>query len=156
MKKSFSTALLALIGFALPASAQVQANYNDLILGFRATGGQGQNTNLEVNLGSVALYTNPASSPMVVTRLSASDLSGTYGATWKTRTDLVWGIIGTAGRVSTGPTGQPAATTAQQTPAGPATAPIAPAAASKRPAGHNAGALEVRGIPAPVTAPTDN
>ena len=110
MKKSFSTALLALIGFALPASAQVQANYNGLILGFRATGGQGQNTNLEVNLGSVALYTNPASSPMVVTRLSASDLSGTYGATWKTRTDLVWGIIGTAGRVSTGPTGQPAAT----------------------------------------------
>ena len=104
MKKTLSTVLLALLGFASSATAQVQANYNDLILGFRATGGQGQNINLEVNLGSVALYTNPASSPMTVTRLAAADLSGTYGATWKTRTDLFWGIIGTAGRISTGPT----------------------------------------------------
>ncbi|HVS52035.1 MAG TPA: immunoglobulin domain-containing protein [Opitutaceae bacterium] len=110
MKKILSTACLALLGLALPASAQVQANFNDLILGFRATGGQGQNVNLEVDLGSVALYTNPASSPMVVGRLALADLTSTYGSTWNARTDLVWGIVGTAGRISTGPTGQPAAT----------------------------------------------
>lgn len=111
MNKPLSTALIALCGLALSAHAAVQANLNDLILGFRATGGQGQNVNLEVNLGSVAQFTNPASSPVTVTRLAAADLSGTYGASWNARTDLVWGILGTAGRVgSGGPGGQPLAT----------------------------------------------
>src|ERR1051326_8901640 len=111
MKKTFLTAFLVMLGSALPAAAQVQANLNALVLGFRATGGQGQNVNLEVNLGSVALYTNPASSPMTITRLVAADVSGTYGATWNSRTDLFWGVIGTSRRVvSGGPSGQPLAT----------------------------------------------
>ena len=54
MKKYFLTAILAALGLALPATAQVQTNLGDLILGFYATGGVGQNINLEVDLGSGA------------------------------------------------------------------------------------------------------
>ena len=111
MKKTLLTAFLALLGAALPATAQVQANLNDLVLGFRATGGQGQTLNLEVDLGNVSLYTHPANAPVTITRLVAADLSGTYGSAWNARTDLYWGIVGTAGRVGTGgPDGQPLAT----------------------------------------------
>ncbi|HVU24849.1 MAG TPA: immunoglobulin domain-containing protein [Opitutus sp.] len=108
MKKHFSIALLALVGLALPAgAATVQADLNDLVLGFRATSGTGQTLNLEVNLGSVALYTHPSGSPMTIARLSAADLSSTYGANWNSRSDLFWGVIGSSGRTgSGGPDGQ--------------------------------------------------
>jgi hypothetical protein len=111
MKKLFLTALLAIFGVALTARAQVSANLNDLVLGFRASGGQGQNVNLEVNLGSVSQFQNqPAGTTLLISRLSAADLAATYGANWATRTDLTWGIVGTAGRISGGPNGAPVAT----------------------------------------------
>jgi hypothetical protein len=111
MKKLFLTAFLAALGLAAPAMAQVSANLGDLILGFRATGGQGQNVNLEVNLGSVAQFQGQAAgTTLLISRLSAADLAATYGAGWATRTDLFWGIIGTAGRISGGPGGSPVGT----------------------------------------------
>ena len=111
MKKFLLTAILAAVGFALPALAQVQANLGDLVLGFRATGGTGQNVNLEVNIGSVSQFQGQAAgTTLLISRLAAADLSATYGANWATRTDLVWGIVGTAGRISGGPNGSPIAT----------------------------------------------
>ena len=70
MKKFFLTAFLAALGLATPAMAQVSANLGDLILGFRATGGQGQNVNLEVNLGSVAQFQGQAAgTTLLISRL---------------------------------------------------------------------------------------
>ncbi len=111
MKKFIPTSLLAAV-LVVPAVAQVQANLNDLILGFRATGGQGQNVNLEVNLGSASQFTNqPAGTTLLISRLSSADLAAVYGSNWNTRTDLVWGVIGTSGRVGSGGlNGQPPAT----------------------------------------------
>jgi hypothetical protein len=101
MKKFLLTAFLAVLGLALPAMAQVQANLGDLVLGFRATGGQGQNVNLEIDLGSVAQFQGqPAGTNLVLSRLAVNDLIATYGANWATRTDLYWGVVGTAGRIS--------------------------------------------------------
>ncbi len=111
MKKLLSTVLLAALCLALPAAAQVQASLNDLILGFRATGGQGQNINLEVNLGSASQFQNlSAGATLLISRLSAADLAAAYGSNWASRTDLFWGVVGTAGRVSGGPNGAPIAT----------------------------------------------
>ena len=111
MKKFLLTAFLAALGLALPATAQVQASLGDLVLGFRATGGTGQNVNLEVNLGSVSQFQGQAAgTTLLISRLAAADLAATYGANWATRTDLFWGIVGTAGRISAGPNGSPVAT----------------------------------------------
>jgi|GEM_PF-2988431 len=111
MKKFLLTAFLAALGLALPATAQVQANLGDLVLGFRATGGTGQNVNLEVNLGSVAQFQGQAAgTTLLISRLAATDLVATYGAGWATRTDLFWGIVGTAGRIGSGPNGAPVST----------------------------------------------
>jgi hypothetical protein len=110
--KNFSLkAILLAVSIALPVSAQVSASNGDLILGFRANGGQGQNVNLEVNLGSVSQFKGLASgSTQIISRLSVADLIATYGSGWATRTDLFWGIVGTAGRVSKGPGGESIAT----------------------------------------------
>jgi hypothetical protein len=111
MKKFFLTAFLATLGLALPALAQVSASPGDLVLGFRATGGTGQNVNLEVNLGTVAQFQGLASgTTLVLSRLAAADLAATYGSGWATRTDLYWGVVGTAGRLAAGPNGSPIGT----------------------------------------------
>lgn len=111
MKNLFLKAILLAFSIALPVSAQVSANNGDLILGFRANGGQGQNVNLEVNLGSVSQFKGLASgTTQIISGLSVADLIATYGANWATRSDLFWGIIGSAGRVSKGPGGESVST----------------------------------------------
>jgi len=111
MKKLITAALVVMAGLAASASAQISANPGDLVLGFYATGGQGQNVNLEVDLGSVAQFSNLAAGQVLtLPKLAAADLVSTYGANWNSRTDLWWGVVGTAGRVATGPGGQPATT----------------------------------------------
>ena len=111
MKKLLLTAFLAALALASSARAQVQANLGDLVLGFRATGGTGQNVNLEVNLGTVAQFQGQsAGTTLVLSRLAVNDLVATYGANWATRTDLFWGVVGTAGRISAGPGGAPVGT----------------------------------------------
>jgi len=96
------------------SQAAVSANLNDLILGFRASGGQGQSVNLEVNIGSISVYTAISSTASIpVTQLNVADIVATYGLNWASRTDLTWGIVGSSGRISAGPGGsttQPAPT----------------------------------------------
>jgi len=108
MKKHFISALLALAGITATVQAQVVASYDDLILGFQATGGTGQNVNLEVDLGSITqFYNQPVGTKITLSRLAAADIASIYGNNWASRTDLVWGIVGTTGRTAGGPNGQP-------------------------------------------------
>ena len=93
--KHFLLSTAALILFTARAQANVGANTADLILGFRASGGQGADTNLEVNLGPAAnFYGAAAGSASVLTGLSVEDLKSTYGNDWATRADLFWGVVG--------------------------------------------------------------
>jgi hypothetical protein len=114
MKKSWLIAILtALANFATTGSAAtVSAGFNDLIMGFRATGGAGAAVNLEVNLGSVSQFVSPSGGSVTVSRLAVADLSRVYGATWNARlgVDLFWGAVGTPGRLAGGPNGQPRST----------------------------------------------
>lgn len=104
-----AAAPVLLAGLILASRAQaVTAVAGDLILGFRASGGQGASTNLEVNLGPASNYYGAAPGSFVVTGLSTSDLTATYGSGWASRADLSFGIVGTTGAASVG--GAPART----------------------------------------------
>lgn len=94
--------LLSLLAcLPLAATAQnVTASGSNLILGFRASGGTGAASNLEVVLGSVNNFTtgtNTTAGIHLVANLSPIDLSGTYGSSWNTRSDLTWGIAAATG-----------------------------------------------------------
>lgn len=109
MKKTTKlTALAALItvsslgaGFAQNVSTNP---YGDLSLDFRATGGNGAGTNLEVDLGQFTQFLNATPGQIInlsgVNGLSVTDLQQTYGdgttnnAAWDTRTDLLWSVAG--------------------------------------------------------------
>ncbi len=80
----------------------VTAIAGDLILGFRAAGGQGAASNLEVNIGPASNYYGAVPGSFVVTGLSVTDLSTTYGGGWASRSDLSWGIVGTTGAAAVG------------------------------------------------------
>ena len=107
LKKFATSALLALAGTALVAqSAQAQTtlshNPGDLFLGIRATGGVGATKDLLIDIGSAASYRDGSMlSGNYVVALSLGnlnqDLVNTFGASWNTRTDVVWGIFGTPG-----------------------------------------------------------
>lgn len=78
----------------------------DLILGFRASGSPGQTLNLEVDLGNMSnFYDAAAGATIPLPGLSVQDLINTYGASWSTRTDLVWGAVASTGRASGTPDG---------------------------------------------------
>ena len=97
--------LLALASVALlmpsvrTVAQTITPNYCDLILGFRAAGAPGETLNLEVDLGNMAQFYNAApGSTIPLPTLSVQDLINVYGASWSTRTDLVWGAVATTGR----------------------------------------------------------
>ncbi len=96
--------LSGLTGFVLltGGARAVTAVAGDLILAFRASGGTGADTNLEVNIGPASNYYGAVPGAFVVTGLSATDLSNTYGAGWSSRADLSWGIAGTTGIAAVG------------------------------------------------------
>ncbi len=108
MRISFTKALLALASVAVlgtSAKATVSANFPDIVLGFQASGGQGANVNLEVDLGNVSQTYNAA--PGSVTtfgQLSTADLASIYGANWASRSDLSFGLFATTA-TSTSPDG---------------------------------------------------
>lgn len=98
-----AAAPVLLAGLILASRAQaVTAVAGDLILGFRASGGQGASTNLEVNIGPASNYYGAVPGSFVVTGLSSADLVSTYGAGWAGRSDLSWGIVGTTGAAAVG------------------------------------------------------
>jgi hypothetical protein len=104
-KRSYRKMMLAWAGIALlsPVGQSIgqtlTPQFDELILGFRATGGQGQTVNLEVDLGNVSQFYNATpGSTNSLPALSVQDLANVYGSTWSTRTDLVWGAVATTGR----------------------------------------------------------
>jgi hypothetical protein len=103
---------LASVALLTPAvrAGTVSAQQDDLILGFRATGGVGAGVNLEVDLGSVSNFYNGVSSTLTLSNLVTRDLIDTYGANWGTRTDLFWGAAATDGNAQADPNGKPAST----------------------------------------------
>ncbi len=89
--------LAGLLLLAASSARAVTAVAGDLILGFRASGGQGASSNLTVNLGPASNYYGALPGSFVVTSLSSADLAATYGPGWAARTDLSWGVAGTTG-----------------------------------------------------------
>ena len=86
--------LIACGSLVINSQAAITANLNDLILGFRATSGQGQSINLEVDLGPISNYSGVASSAnAVVTQLNVADIVAAYGSNWASRTDLYLSLI---------------------------------------------------------------
>lgn len=109
MKKFIVAALLA-VGVSGSAFA---AGSNDLILGFRATGGVGSSQNLQVDLGSFSMYKGQAAGTTVtITNLltgsafGSNTISAIYGSSWNTRADVLWGVAGTVINGQTGPGGE--------------------------------------------------
>jgi hypothetical protein len=97
------TGIAGLIMLAATSAEAVTAIAGDLVLGFRAGGGQGALRNLTVNLGPASNYYGAApGSSFVITSLSTVDLSSIYGSNWSTRSDLSWGIVGTTGAAAVG------------------------------------------------------
>jgi hypothetical protein len=111
--------LPALAGMALLAPAAYGQSTitpnatGDMILGFQvetltsssdtalSPQGPGSGENLEIDLGSASqFYSATPGTSFTLPKLAVADLIATYGASWYTRTDLDWGIIGTTGRFS--------------------------------------------------------
>jgi hypothetical protein len=102
MKLTIATAI-GIVSLAGSSHAQtVSAQDGDLLLGFRASGGNGSALNLEVNLGAYSNFNMMNGSTFTLSQLSPLDLSGTYGngtstnPIWSSRTDLVWSVDGTS------------------------------------------------------------
>jgi hypothetical protein len=94
MKTKHLTALAALAGSAfLTQAAMAVTTYTDgdLLLGFHTANAPGNSSEIVVNLGSFSAFTTNISN--VIGSLN-SDLIATYGASWATRNDLFWGIMG--------------------------------------------------------------
>lgn len=73
-------------------------NPDDLLLGFRATGGTGVTQDYLVDIGPAAVYTG-ANASFSVEGLGniGADLTNVFGSDWSSRSDLFWSVSGTAG-----------------------------------------------------------
>ncbi len=103
--KKLLAALLALAGIALgtPSARAVLVDdwvSGDLIIGFRASGGQGATTSYLINIGSRTQYTSATSAFDLNIGDIGADLAATYGATWFDRTDLLWSVFGATDSVA--------------------------------------------------------
>ena len=90
-------AFLALAGTAalLPSTSTAAIIYadGDLLLGFRATGGQGGSTDYLVNLGSASSIVNSLAPITFSLGNIGADLSTLFGS-WSTRADVLWSVSG--------------------------------------------------------------
>ena len=86
---------LAALALLVPA-AQAALPYNDgdVLLAFRATGGDGGTTCYLVRLGSATLFTGASGQFTVNVGNIKTDLENTYGVDWKTRGDVFWSVSG--------------------------------------------------------------
>ena len=95
--KSIAATILALAGTAafLPSTANATITYTDgdLILGFRATGGQGASTDYLVKLGSAASIINSLVPITFSIGNTGGDLTTLFGS-WSTRGDVLWSVSG--------------------------------------------------------------
>ncbi|MGC4017466.1 MAG: PEP-CTERM sorting domain-containing protein [Luteolibacter sp.] len=93
--KSFLAAC-ALCVASVTVSTAATVSTGDLLIGFRTTtndGSQGSSYSYIVNVGQASLYGGDTGA---VTNVGA-DLAAIFGDNWATRTDIQWGVIGTAG-----------------------------------------------------------
>ena len=92
-----AAAILAVAGAAacLPSNAKATIIYNDgdLLLSFRATGGQGASTDYLVDLGSAASIINSAVPITFSIGNIGGDLTTIFGS-WATRGDVLWSVSG--------------------------------------------------------------
>ena len=91
---------IAVTAFALggiTAQAQLVNDWvaNDLLIGFRASGGTGSSDSYLVNIGTAANYNTNKTSFTLSLGGIGTDLAAKYGSDWYTRSDLFWGIFGT-------------------------------------------------------------
>ena len=102
----------AVAGVVLFASQAVNAapvtyTDGDLFLGFRATGGTGATQTYLINIGQASNYRDAL--PNVTLNLTlgaiATDLSAIYGASWFTRSDILWGVVGVQATTGNGDIG---------------------------------------------------
>ncbi len=96
MKSFLKKALIGTAGLALFSSSAMAAwtfSDPDLVIGFQALAGQGSTTNLFFNAGNSYNFANGTGSNGLLGNIN-DDLVATYGASWNTRTDLYFGIIG--------------------------------------------------------------
>ena len=110
MKKHniLTKSLAAIVAVTLVGQAAHAATYNadDLILGFRATGGTGATKNVVVNIGQASAFRDASGSFAVSTGAIASDLTTAF-TTWNAHradgsngglgSDVVWSVTGTSG-----------------------------------------------------------
>jgi len=92
----FLTFAAALAPSALPAAAPIFAT-GDLLMGFRATAGDGSGSCYVVNIGPAATYRD-ATAPVIrnVAEIGniKADLDTNFNTGWFTRDDVFWGIAG--------------------------------------------------------------
>lgn len=104
MKSFLKKALIGSAGFALFSSSAMAAwtfSDPDLVIGFQALAGQGSTTNLFFNAGNSYNFANGTGSSGLIGNIN-DDLVATYGASWNTRTDLYFGVIGNRSNLSPG------------------------------------------------------
>lgn len=96
-KSTTAAAILAFAGAAalLPSAAQAAIIYNDgdLILGFRATGGQGASTDYLLDLGNASTILNATTPITFAIGNIGGDLTTIFGS-WSTRGDVFWSVSG--------------------------------------------------------------
>jgi hypothetical protein len=99
MKKQnlFATLGVALVSLGFSASPARALTYvqGDMLLGFYATGGEGSSTSVVLNIGQASLYRDHAGAPFNLSIGSIqTDLVNAFGADWKSRGDVLWGVYG--------------------------------------------------------------
>ena len=97
------------IGFAVATTvghASLPHTDGDVFIGFHATSGTGQLTDLLINIGPVTNFTGATGSFQVSTLPSnmKANIEATYGVNWHSRADVRWGLIGMRNSAFTHPT----------------------------------------------------
>ena len=98
MKNILTTGILALASLALVTTSAQAAPYvdGDLFLGFRATGGVGNTNAYLINIGNFAQYRDATTAGFALALGNIkADLDATFTG-WATRSDVRWGVFGTA------------------------------------------------------------
>lgn len=98
------SALSAVFAMTLVSAHAALVTYTqgDLLMGFRATSGQGAGTSYVVNIGQASGYRDATTYGTVpIAGNIDADLTAIYGSGWSSRTDILWGIVGTPSNTAT-------------------------------------------------------
>ncbi len=87
-------AIACILSLASTAKTALPYSDGDVLLGFRAGGGEGATTCYLVRVGSATQFTGATGQVSVNLGNIKADLQNTFGADWNTRADLFWGISG--------------------------------------------------------------